>query len=155
MAIIKILRSGSSGAPAELAQGELGYSYLAGDVSNGGDRLYIGTGTETDGVAANIDLIGGKYFTAKLDHTPGTLTANSALIVDATSKIDVLNVDNITIDGNSITSTDSNGNISLTPNGSGKTIVTNLYTDGTTSIAEFIYDTVGGAITAGTGVTVV
>ena len=55
MAIIKILRSGSSGAPAELAQGELGYSYLAGDVSNGGDRLYIGTGTETDGVAANID----------------------------------------------------------------------------------------------------
>ena len=155
MAIIKILRSGSSGAPAELAQGELGYSYLAGDVSNGGDRLYIGTGTETDGVAANIDLIGGKYFTEKLDHTPGTLTANSALIVDATSKIDVLNVDNITIDGNSITSTDSNGNISLTPNGSGKTIVTNLYTDGTTSIAEFIYDTVGGAITAGTGVTVV
>ena len=155
MAIIKILRSGSSGAPAELAQGELGYSYLAGDVSNGGDRLYIGTGTETDGVAANIDLIGGKYFTAKLDHTPGTLTANSALIVDATSKIDVLNVDNITIDGNSITSTDSNGNISLTPNGSGKTIVTNLYTDGTTSLSEFIYDTVGGAITAGTGVTVV
>lgn len=155
MAIIKILRSGSSGAPAELAQGELGYSYLAGDVSNGGDRLYIGTGTETNGVAANIDLIGGKYFTEKLDHTPGTLTANSALIVDATSKIDVLNVDNITIDGNSITSTDSNGNISLTPNGSGKTIVTNLYTDGTTSLSEFIYDTVGGAITAGTGVTVV
>ena len=155
MAIIKILRSGSSGAPAELAQGELGYSYLAGDVSNGGDRLYIGTGTETDGVAANIDLIGGKYFTTKMDHTPGTLTANSAIIVDATSKIDVLNVDNITIDGNSITSTDSNGNISLTPNGSGKTIVTNLYTDGTTSLSEFIYDTVGGAITAGTGVTVV
>ena len=56
MAIIKILRSGSSGAPAELAQGELGYSYLAGDVSNGGDRLYIGTGTETAGVAANIKL---------------------------------------------------------------------------------------------------
>ena len=155
MAIIKILRSGSSGAPAELAQGELGYSYLAGDVSNGGDRLYIGTGTETNGVAANIDLIGGKYFTTKMDHTPGTLTANSAIIVDATSKIDVLNVDNITIDGNSITSTDSNGNISLTPNGSGKTIVTNLYTDGTTSLSEFIYDTVGGAITAGTGVTVV
>ncbi len=155
MSIIKILRSGTTGAPSALAQGELGYSYLAGDVSNGGDRLYIGTGTETNGVAANIDLIGGKYFTTKMDHTPGTLTANSAIIVDATSKIDVLNVDNITIDGNSITSTDSNGNISLTPNGTGKTIVTNLYTDGTTSLSEFIYDTVGGAITAGTGVTVV
>ena len=119
MSVIKIKRSGTSGAPSALGQGELAYSYLDGTLANGGDRLYIGTGTETGGEAANIEVIGGKYFTEKLDHTPGTLTANSALIVDASSKIDVLNVDNITINGNAITSTDTNGNIQLSPNGSG------------------------------------
>jgi cytoskeletal protein CcmA (bactofilin family) len=119
MSIIKIRRSGSSGSPSELAQGELAYSYLGGTQSNGGDRLYIGTGTETAGVAANIEVIGGKYFTEKLDHVPGVLTSNSALIVDAGGKIDILNVDNITINDNEISSTNTNGNITLNPNGSG------------------------------------
>ena len=119
MSVIKIKRSGVSGSPSALAQGELAYSYLSGTEANGGDRLYIGTGVETAGEAANIEVIGGTYFTSKLDHTPGTLTANSALMVDSNSKIDVLNVDNITINGNAITSTDTNGNIQLSPNGSG------------------------------------
>ena len=119
MSLIRIKRSGSSGSPGALAQGEMAYSFLGGTQSNGGERLYIGTGTETGGIAANIEVIGGKYFTDKLDHVAGTLTASSALIVDADSKIDVLNVDNITINGNSITSTDANGNIVLDPNGTG------------------------------------
>ena len=119
MSVIKIKRSGASGSPSSLGQGELAYSYLAGTEINGGDRLYIGTGTETGGNAANIEVVGGVYFTSKLDHTPGTLTANSALIVDSSFKIDVINVDNITIDGNSITSTNINGDINLSPNGSG------------------------------------
>ena len=119
MAIIRIKRSGSGGSPGALAQGEMGYSFLGGTQSNGGDRLYIGTGTETGGVAANIEVIGGKYFTSKLNHVPGTLTVNSALIVDANGKIDILNVDNITINGNEISSTDTNGNITLNPNGTG------------------------------------
>lgn len=119
MSLIRIKRSGSSGSPGALAQGEMAYSFLGGTQANGGDRLYIGTGTETGGIAANIEVIGGKYFTSMLDHVPGTLTANSALIVDSNSKIDVLNVDNITINGNAITSTDTNGNITLDPNGTG------------------------------------
>ena len=119
MSLIRIKRSGSSGSPGALAQGEMAYSFLGGTQSNGGERLYIGTGTESGGIAANIEVIGGKYFTDKLDHVPGTLTASSALIVDADSKIDVLNIDNITINGNSITSTDANGNIVLDPNGTG------------------------------------
>jgi hypothetical protein len=119
MSIIRIKRSGSAGSPGALAQGEMGYSFLGGTQSNGGDRLYIGTGTETNGVAANIAVIGGKYYTDKLSHVPGTLTANAALIVDTNSKIDVLNVDNITINGNEISSTDTNGNITLNPNGTG------------------------------------
>lgn len=119
MSLIRIKRSGSSGSPGALAQGEMAYSFLGGTQSNGGDRLYIGTGTESGGIAANIEVIGGKYFTDKLDHVPGTLTANSALIVDSNNKIDVLNIDNITINGNAITSTDTNGNITLDPNGTG------------------------------------
>ena len=117
--VIRIKRSGVTGSPTALAQGELAYSYLSGSQANGGDRLYIGTGTEVNGEAANIEVIGGKYFTEKLDHVPGAVTANSALIVDANSKLDILNVDNITINGNAITSTDLNGNIQLSPNGSG------------------------------------
>jgi len=119
MSVIKIKRSGSSGSPASLGQGELAYSYLDGTEINGGDRLYIGTGTETGGNAANIEVIGGTYFTSKLDHTPGILTANSALIVDSNFEIDRINVDNITIDGNIISTTDTDGDLILSPNGAG------------------------------------
>lgn len=103
MSIIKIKRSGNTAQPnTGLGQGELAYSYLPGTLANGGDRLYIGTGTETNGVAANIDVIGGKYFTEKLDHTPGTLTANSAVIVDTDLRVDQFLVDQIHIDGSTI-----------------------------------------------------
>jgi hypothetical protein len=126
--IIKIKNSGVSGSPSALATGELAYSYLTGTLSNGGDRLYIGTGTEDSltGAAANIEVIGGTYFTSKLDHTPGTLTASSALIVDANSKIDIFNVDNLRLDGNTISSTDANGDINVTPNGTGDVNITTL-----------------------------
>jgi hypothetical protein len=153
--IIRIKRSSTSGNPSTLAAGELAYSALTDNGSNGGDRLYVGIGTETAGDAANHYVIGGKFFTDRLDHTAGTLTASSAIVVDASSKIDVLNVDNLTLNGNTLSSTDTNGNILITPNGTGKTVVTNLYiNDVSTSIDEYIYDTVGGAVTAGTGITV-
>ncbi|CAB4170824.1 hypothetical protein UFOVP909_150 [uncultured Caudovirales phage] len=153
--IIRIKRSSVTGNPATLGVGELAYSALTDNGSNGGDRLYIGMGTETSGNAANHFVVGGKYFTDMLDHTPGTLTASSGLIVDASSKLDNLKVDNLDLNGNTLSSTDTNGNILLTPNGTGKTVVTNLFIgNDTTSIAEFIYDTVGGAVSAGTGITV-
>ena len=85
---IKILTTGATTtAPTNLKTGELAYSYVAGTQANNGDRLYIGTGTETGGVAAAVDLIGGKYFTGLLDHVHGTTTASSALIVDANKHI--------------------------------------------------------------------
>lgn len=119
--IIRIKRSPTAGNPTTLGAGELAYSALGGTQSNGGDRLYIGFGTETSGNAANHYVIGGKYFTDMLDHVHGTLTADSALITDSNNKIDVINVGNITITGsnNTITSTDTNGNIVLDPNGTG------------------------------------
>ena len=119
MSIIKIKRSSGIIAPSALALGEFGYAYGTGTQANGGDRLYLGTGGETGGVANAIDIVGGKYFVDILDHAHGTLTASSAIIVDANSKIDVLNIDNITINGNTISSTNVNGDIIIDPNGSG------------------------------------
>ncbi len=154
---IRIKRSTVSGNPSALAAGEMAYSALTDNGSNGGDRLYIGIGTETAGNATNHYVIGGKYFTDMLDQSPGTLTASSAIVIDSNSKINNINVGNITLTGstNTISSTDTNGNIVITPNGTGKTIITNPYIgDNATPLSEYIYDTVGGAITAGTGVTI-
>ena len=44
---------------------------------------------------------------------------------------DQLNVDNIRIDGNAISSTDTNGDITLDPNGTGKVVVASTETDAT------------------------
>jgi hypothetical protein len=154
--VIRIKRSGSTGAPSGLASGELAYSALSGTQSNGGDRLYIGFGTpETAGIAPNMFVIGGKYFTDMLDHVNGTLTASSAVLVDADSKVNNFKVDNLDLDGNTLSTTNTNGDLLISPNGTGKTVVKNLFIgDDATSIAEFIYDTVGGAVTGGTGITV-
>jgi hypothetical protein len=145
--IIRIKRSTTAGNPTTLGAGELAYSALTNNDSNGGDRLYIGIGTETAGDAANHIVIGGKYFTDLLDHTRGALTASSALITDASSKLDNLKVDNLDLNGNTISSTDTNGNILITPNGTGKTVITNVFIgDTSTSLEEYIQDVTGGAI---------
>ena len=117
--VIKIKKSTGSTAPTALGNGEMGYTQAAGSSANGGYRLSIGAGTETDGTADHIDVIGGKYYTDMMAQTHGTLTASSAVIVDANSKIDNWSVDNININGNTISSTDTNGNITITPHGSG------------------------------------
>ncbi len=107
---IRIKRSGNTVSPTTLASGELAYSWAAG----AGGKLYLGTGSEiiTD-QAPNIDVIGGKYFVDMLDHTPGSLQPNSALILNANTKLDQLFIDNIILDGNTISST--TGNLILNP----------------------------------------
>jgi len=145
--IIRIKRSGTSGNPSTLGAGELAYSALTDNGSNGGDRLYIGMGTETAGNAVNHVVIGGKFFTDMLDHNKGTLTSNSALITDADSKIDNLLVDNLQLNGNTLSTTNANGDLNITPNGTGKLVLTNTYIgDTSTSLAEYIQDVSGGAI---------
>jgi len=58
-----------------------------------------------------------------VDVTAGTLTASKAIVVDSSSKIDNLKVDNIDINGNTISSTDTNGTITITPHGTGDIIL--------------------------------
>ena len=162
---IKNLTSTTANAPTILKTGEFGYSYGTGTQANGGDRLYIGTGAEDGGtgIASHAPVVGGKYFVDMLDHVAGTLTADSAIIVDANSKIDNLKVDDLVLDGSTISSaaeitistTASSSDIVLSPNENGKTVLHNPYINGTDdTLAEFIYDTVGGVVTEGTGITV-
>ena len=88
---IKIKRSTSAATPSSnLSAGELAYSFNS-------DKLFIGDGSGND-------TIGGKVYVDMLDHTAGTLTASSAIIVDSSSKIDSLKTANLTIGANSITS---------------------------------------------------
>lgn len=151
--IIRIKRSGSAtGAPSQLAQGEMAYTW-----TNNVERLYIGTGTETAGAAANIEVIGGAYYTGLVDaSTAGTLTTSESSIpvLSATGTIDNWLVGNLQLTGNTLSSTDTNGAINITPNGAGKTIVTNLYIgDSSTSLQEYIEDISGGSVTGGVGLT--
>ena len=93
--IIQIKRSSGTTSPSTLKLGEQAYTFGAGTQGNGGDRLYLGTGgVDGNGDANSIDIIGGKYFTALLDHVAGVNTANSALIVDANKAIDEMIVGN-------------------------------------------------------------
>jgi hypothetical protein len=95
---IKIKRSTSAAAPGSaLAAGELAYSFNS-------SKLFIGDGSAND-------IIGGELFVNMLDHTAGTLTASSAIIVDSNSKINELKTANLTIGANSITA--GSGNVQI------------------------------------------
>ena len=87
--VIQLKRSSATSAPGTLKLGEAAYTYGTGTQGNNGDRFFIGTGgVDGNGDANVIDTIGGKYFTALLDHVHGTLTGSSALIADANLAID-------------------------------------------------------------------
>ena len=93
--VIQIKRSSGTTAPSTLKLGELAYTYGTGTQGNLGDRIFIGEGgVDGNGDANNVTVIGGQYFTDKLDHVDGTLTGNSALTVDANLAVDTLNIGN-------------------------------------------------------------
>jgi hypothetical protein len=101
--ILRIKRSEVSGNPAVLGAGELAYSALADNGSNGGDRLYIGMGTETAGNAVNRVVIGGKYFTDLVTAATPLNTASTLVRRDANGSI-VVNVTGA-LTGNASTAT--------------------------------------------------
>ena len=98
---IKILSTGSNtNSPSNLKTGELAYSYeqTSKGQAQAGERLYIGSGTESGGVASSIDIIGGKYFTNLLSHVHGATTANAALIVDGNKHVTELNIGSLALE---------------------------------------------------------
>ena len=85
---LQIKRSTGSTAPGTLADGELAYTH-------GNDKLFIGDGS-------TVKVIGGKSFNDIIDHTAGTLTASSAIIVDSNKAIDDLIIGNNATTGGSL-----------------------------------------------------
>lgn len=160
--ILKIKRSSTNptATPGGLGQGELAYGEgtstytdAQGATVTSHGKLFVGKGSETNGIAAGLDIIGGKYFTDLLDHGHGTITANSAAIVDSANKVDVWNVDNITLNGNTISTTDSNGDLTIDTDGTGDVILSGTSTvgdnrfiinDGSTN--RFVVDSFSGAV---------
>ena len=138
--IIRIKRSSGTNKPASLQWGELGY--VTGIGSYGGlnqykDRVFLGD----DGTNANP--VGGFYYTSMMEHEPGVIPAAShnsrnqdrgvvAIMAPATNsglggaeslKVNQWNVDNLRIDGNVISSTDTDGDIKLDPHGTGEVVI--------------------------------
>ena len=99
---IKIKRSDTGGNPSVLGAGELAYSGLTDNGSNGGDRLYIGMGTETAGNAVNHVIIGGKYFTDMITAATNVNTASTLVKRDASGNF-TANVITAAILGNAST----------------------------------------------------
>ena len=124
--IIRIKRSSGTNKPSSLNWGEL--AYVTGIGSYGGlnqykDRVFIGD----DG--SNVNPVGGYYYTSMMEHQPGTVdgvtnTRNSdggiVAILDNNRKIDQWNVDNLRLDSNTVSSTNTDGDIVLDPNGTGE-----------------------------------
>ena len=127
--IIRIKRSSGTAKPASLNWGEL--AYVTGIGSFGGtnqykDRVFLGD----DG--SNCNPVAGHFYTSMMEHTAGTLagvtnTRNSdggiVAILDSDRKIDLWNVDNLRLDGNQFSSTNTDGDIIVNPNGSGDVVI--------------------------------
>ena len=127
--IIRIKRSSGTAKPASLNWGEM--AYVTGIGSYGGvnqykDRVFLGD----DGT--NVNPIGGHYYTSMMEHTPGNLTGvtnsrNSdggiVPVLDSSRKIDEWNVDNLTLNGNEFSSTNTDGDIVVNPNGTGDVVI--------------------------------
>ena len=122
---IRIKRSTGSTAPSSLQFGELALTIGAGTQANKGERLFVGD-SSTPG---NPDVVGGKYYTDLMAHAAGSLAsvtnpsnaANGfAVIVDQNRKIDQWNVDDLRIDGRTISSQTTDAHVVIDPNGSGE-----------------------------------
>tara|TARA_B100000809_G_scaffold176971_1_gene174428 strand:+ start:346 stop:2313 length:1968 start_codon:yes stop_codon:yes gene_type:complete len=101
--VIKIKRSNSTAAPVSLNAGELAYS-------SDSNKLFVGHPS-----SAAVTTIGGAVYVNMLDHTAGTLTASSAVLVDSNSKIDQLKSGNTVITGSNNTISTSSGALTISP----------------------------------------
>ena len=124
--IIRVKRSTGAVAPTSLNFGELAVTIAAGTQANKGERLFVGDD------ATNADVVGGKYFTDLMAHSAGSIAgvsnaANAAngfvAILDQNRKVDLWNVDNLTLDANTLSSTDTDGDIIFNPDGSGDVMI--------------------------------
>jgi len=127
--IIRIKRSSGTAKPGSLNWGEMAYVTGVGQFGGANqykDRVFLGD----DGT--NVNPIAGHYYTSMMEHTPGavngvTNSRNSdggiVAILDSDRKIDLWNVDNLTLDANTLSSSNTDGDIIFNPNGAGEVMI--------------------------------
>ena len=146
---IRIKRSTGTSAPSSLQFGELGVTLSGGGTQgNSGDRLFVGDN------AGNPQVIGGRYFTDLLTNTAGSVASGAnastaangfVAILDQNRKVDQWNVDNLRLDANVLSSTNTDGDIFFVPNGAGEIVVgDNIFlTFGDSKDSKITYDESG------------
>lgn len=85
---------------------------------------------------------------ARFDSTTGKLIQNSGAILSDTNELSgltKLNVDNIEVNGNTITSSDTNGDLILDANGTGKVNISNPLVINNGESAPYVIDSTSGA----------
>lgn len=108
----------SSYAPLNIgALTSSGISYPISDGTNGQALITNGSGTISFGSPA----------------TAGTVTTAAQPNITSVGNLTIANIDNIQIDSNTISSTNTNGNINLTPNGTGEVVAASLSVSDLTS----------------------
>jgi len=124
--IIRVKRSTGASAPSGLNFGELALTIGAGTQANRGERLFVGDDS------TNVDIVGGKYYTDLMAHTAGSVAGvtNAAsaangfvAILDQNRKVDQWNVDDLRIDGNTLSSQTTDKDIIFDPNGAGDVMI--------------------------------
>ena len=157
--IVRVKRSTGTAAPGSLNFGELGLTVGVGTHGNKGGRLFAGDNS------SNVQEIGGRYYTDMLSIAPGLVqgqvnpTTNTNGFVPVLShgyngyvgdgsslanlpRVDQWTVDNITLNANSIHTSDANGDLILDCHGTGEVIIPDdsYLTFGTDKNAKIEYD---------------
>ena len=131
---IRIHRSTGAAAPSSLEFGELAATVEQGTAGNSGNkagRLFIGN------VAGNPVEIGGEYIYKLIDHTPGQVNVNSALIVDSNANLDGIRIAGIS----TITRTDITDAVTQNLNVTGvTTFAQGVNLNGNTTLGNAITD---------------
>ncbi len=160
--IIRVKRSTGTVAPSALNFGELAYTDGVGTHGDKGYRLFVG---DQGGLSGDVDVIGGRYYTDMLSIAPGLVasqvnptTPNNGFVPvlkntyqgyvgDGSSlavlpSVDQWTVDNITLNANSIHTSNANGDLILDCHGTGEVIIPDdsYLTFGTDKDAKIEYD---------------
>ena len=143
-------KQGSAGATVTVANGESAIIYSDGaGASAGAITRVLDSFTNTAVTTTNLNATTVDTTNLEVTNLKAKDGTAAATIADSTGKITVsteLAVDNLNLAGNAITSTDTNGNIDLTPDGTGEVNISKVDID-----AGAIDGTAIGANSASTG----